>query len=53
MAYFTKGVNDGDLTKGRDLLQYIISMPICHTHTHFTTTDIVDYIIYSWLKINE
>jgi len=32
MVYFTRGVNDGALTKVCNLLKYIISMPICHTH---------------------
>ena len=53
MVHFTRGVNDGVFTIIRDLQQYIISMPICHTHTYFTSTEIVDHIIYLLLIIKE
>jgi len=32
MVHFTRGVNDGALTKIPNFLQYIISMPIYHTN---------------------
>ena len=48
MVYFTRGANDGDLARFRDLLKYIIWMSICHTHTHMycTSTEILYYFTY-------
>jgi hypothetical protein len=40
-----KGLNDEALTKVCDLLKYIISVPVCHTHVYSTNTEIVDYFI--------
>ena len=41
MLYFTRGVNVGALTKVCNLLKYIISVPICHTH--ICTVQILKY----------
>jgi len=45
MVHFTRAVHDGALTKVRDLMKYIVSMPVCHTHMYSTNTEIVDYFI--------
>ena len=56
MVYFTRGVNSRCLTKVRQLLKCIISMPICHTYVLYSTnTEIVDCFIYffsnNWRRI--
>jgi len=51
MVYFTRGVNVGALTKVCNLLKYIISVPICHTHMYCTNTEIVEFYFFTNRKI--
>jgi len=51
MAYFTRGVNVGAITKVPNLLQYIISVPICHKYVLYKYWNIVlFYLLITKIK---